>query len=178
MRLTYAQTKACGVNHSHCRLSSARARGPSPTRLPGRAAPGCWYSRYAANISNRLASNGLRPPLVSARSHDCGARRGKRRQGCPSIPAPQSSGRGVPAAAFRTGGWDPLLGVLDRARDPGPAARGTSGPENQEPVAVAVPEATSDPGTPGQEQDLAGTALVRVAAEWSWCSPSAPGLLR
>jgi hypothetical protein len=130
------------------------------------------YNRHAANNSNRLASNGLRPPLVSARSMTAVRDEENGGKAARRFLPPESSGRGVPAAAFRTGGWDPLLGVLDPVRDPGPAARGTSGPENQEPV--AVPEATSDPGTPEQKQDLAGTALVRVAAEWSWCSPSAP----
>jgi len=82
---------------------------------------------------------------------------------------PPSRGAGLRAAAFRTGELDPLLMVLAPVRDPGPAARGTSGPANQEPAQepVPAPAATSDPGNPEQEQDLAGTALVRVAAEWS-----------
>ena len=90
-----------------------------------------------------------------------------------------ASGRdsGLPAASLRICGWDPLLVVLAQVRGTsGPAARGTSGPENQglalEPVAVPAPEATSDPAIPEQDQYLAGMALVHVAAESSWCSPS------
>ena len=69
------------------------------------------------------------------------------------------------------------MGVPDPAPDLGRAVRGTSGPENQglalEPVGVPAPEETSDPAIPEQDPDLAGMALVHVAAESSWCSPSA-----